>query len=148
MKRVKTVSFPGGSEITMALLGGHVDVISTGPRQHVRAFARGQDAHARDHRPAPHVAPFADVPTWKEVGVDTVASSWRGVMGPKDLTPAQVAYWEDVFRRVVRPKSGSRISGKLSGSATISAAETRRRLDAEYAEIKQIMSDLGMAKVK
>ena len=29
-----------------------------------------------------------------------------------------------------------------------SAAETRRRLDLEYAEIKQAMSELGMAKGK
>jgi tripartite-type tricarboxylate transporter receptor subunit TctC len=28
------------------------------------------------------------------------------------------------------------------------AAETRRRLDAEYLEIKQIMTELGMVKVK
>ena len=30
VRRVKTVSFPGGSEIALALLGGHVDVTHSG----------------------------------------------------------------------------------------------------------------------
>jgi putative tricarboxylic transport membrane protein len=33
-------------------------------------------------------------------------------------------------------------------NAYTSAAETRRRLDSEYAEIKQVMSELGLARTK
>jgi len=29
---------------------------------------------------------FANVPTWKDIGVDMTTSSWRTVMAPKGLT--------------------------------------------------------------
>ena len=45
---------------------------------------------------------YAEVPTWKEAGVDMTASGWRGVLGPKALPPAQVAYWEEVLRKVTQ----------------------------------------------
>jgi putative tricarboxylic transport membrane protein len=93
--------------------------------------------------------PFADVPTWKEVGVDTTASGWRGVLGPKDLPRPQIAYWEDVLRKIVQtPEWKQDLEDNFWVNAYTSAAETRRRLDREYAEIKQVMSELGMAKMK
>ena len=42
-----------------------------------------------------------DVPTWKELGADAVVAQWRILIGPKGMTPAQVAYWESVFRRLM-----------------------------------------------
>lgn len=149
VKRVKTVSFAGGSEITLALLGGHVDVISTGLGNMVAHLREGRMRTLVITGPRRMGGAFADVPTWKESGIDTVASSWRGVMGAKDLTPAQVAFWEGVLRRVIQTeewKQDLRENYWVSNYA--SATETRRRLDAEYAEFRQIMGDLGMAKVK
>jgi putative tricarboxylic transport membrane protein len=93
--------------------------------------------------------PFSNVPTWKEAGVDAAASSWRGVMGPKDLTGAQIAYWESLFQRIAASEEWkNELKENYWVSNYSGAAETRRRLDAEYLEIKQIMTDLGMAKVK
>ena len=42
------------------------------------------------------------MPTWREQGVDLVFGGWRAVMGPKDLSPAQVAYWEGVLRKATQ----------------------------------------------
>ncbi|HEV7803870.1 MAG TPA: hypothetical protein VGP15_22545, partial [Burkholderiales bacterium] len=93
--------------------------------------------------------PFADVPTWREVGVDAVASGWRGVLGAKDLTPAQVGYWESVFRKVIQTDEWKQeLRDNYWVSTYVSASDTRRRLDEEYAELKQIFNDLGMARVK
>ena len=81
--------------------------------------------------------------------MDFSASSWRGVMGPAGLTTAQVTFWEEVFRRVLTSDEWTHelkenyLVARYSG-----AAETRRRLDAEYLEIKQIMAELGMTKGK
>jgi putative tricarboxylic transport membrane protein len=92
---------------------------------------------------------FADVPTWKETGVDMTASGWRGVLGPKDLPQPQIAFWEDTLRKVIQsPEWKQDLEDNFWVSAYASAAATRRRLDGEYAEIKQAMGELGMAKVK
>jgi putative tricarboxylic transport membrane protein len=149
VKRVKTVSFPGGSEIALALLGGHVDVTHSGLGNvlpHVRESRMRVLAISGPRR---LWGPFADVPTWKEAGVDTTASGWRGVLGPKDLSPPQIAYWEDVLRKVAQtPEWKQDLEDNFWVNAYTSADETRRRLDREYAEIKQVMSELGMAKMK
>jgi putative tricarboxylic transport membrane protein len=149
VKHVKTVSFPGGSEIALALLGGHVDVTHSGLGNvlpHVREGRMRVLAISGARR---LWGPFAEVPTWKEAGVDTTASGWRGVLGPKGLPAPQIAYWEDVLRKVVQtPEWKKDLEDNFWVDAYSSAAETRRRLDREYAEIRQVMGDLGMAKVK
>jgi putative tricarboxylic transport membrane protein len=77
------------------------------------------------------------------------ASGWRGVLGPKDMTQPQIAYWEDVLRKVVQtPEWKKDLEANFWVDAYTGAAETRRRLDREYAELAQVMRDLGMAKVK
>jgi putative tricarboxylic transport membrane protein len=149
VKHLKAVGFPGGSEISMALLGGHIDAIHTGLSNMAAHLIAGKMHTLVVSGPRRMWGPFANVPTWKEAGVDAVASSWRGFMGPKDLTPAQVAYWEHVFRRIATSEEWKQDLRENYWVENYSgAAETRRRLDAEYIEIKQIMTDLGMAKVK
>jgi putative tricarboxylic transport membrane protein len=149
VKRLKSVSFSGGGQITMALLGGHIDVISTGLSNMAEHLQQGKMRTLVITGPRRMWGPFADVPTWREVGVDAVASGWRGVLGAKDLTPAQVGYWESVFRKVIQTDEWKQeLRDNYWVSTYVSASDTRRRLDEEYAELKQILNDLGMARVK
>jgi putative tricarboxylic transport membrane protein len=149
VKRVKTVSFPGGSEIALALLGGHVDVTHSGLGNVLPHVREGRMRVLAISGPKRLWGPFAEVPTWREAGVDATASGWRGVLGPKDLPQPQLAYWEEVLRRVVQtPEWKQDLESNFWVNAYTSAAETRRRLDREYAEIRQAMSELGMAKLK
>jgi putative tricarboxylic transport membrane protein len=141
VKRVKTVSFPGGTEIALALLGGHVDVTHSGLGNILPHLREGRMRVLAITGPKRLWGPFAEVPTWKEAGVDTTASGWRGVLGPKDLPPPQIAYWEEVLRRIVHtPEWKQDLDDNFWVNGYTSAAETRRRLDREYAEIRQAMS--------
>ena len=149
VKHLKAVGFPGGSEISMALLGGHIDATHTGLSNMAAHLIAGKMRTLVVTGPRRRWGPFASVPTWKEAGVDAVTSSWRGFMGPKDLTPAQVAYWENIFRRIATSEEWKQDLKENYWVENYSgAADTRRRLDAEYLEIKHIMADLGMVKVK
>ncbi len=148
-KRVKVVSFPGGAEIALALLGGHVDVTHSGLGNLIPHVREGRMRVLAMSGPKRLWGLYADVPTWKEAGVDMTASGWRGVLGPRDLPPAQIAYWEEVLRKVTQTPEWKRdLEQNFWVDAYTSAADTRRRLDREYADIKQVMSELGMAKVK
>jgi len=149
IKRLKAVSFAGGNEITMALLGGHIDVISTGLGNMAEHLQQGKMRTLVITGSQRMWGPFSDVPTWKEIGINTAASSWRGMMGAKDLTSAQITYWESVFSRVVQTEEWKQeLKENYWVNMYANAAATRRTLDSEYIEIKQILSDLGMAKVK
>ena len=67
-----------------------------------RLKAEGMDPGGGPPEPKRRPGIFAHVPTWKEVGVDMTAATWRIVTAPKDLKPAQIAYWDGVFRKLVQ----------------------------------------------
>jgi putative tricarboxylic transport membrane protein len=149
IRRLRTVSFAGGNEITLALLGGHIDAISTGLSNMAVHLQQGKMRTLAISSPQRMWGPFAEVPTWKELGVDAVVSGWRGMLGARDLTPAQIAFWDGVFRKVIdSPEWKQELRENYWISTYASPAETRRRLDAEYAELKLVMGEIGMVKVK
>lgn len=43
---------------------------------------------------------MAQVPTWRDLGVNAVVSNWREVVGPRAST-SQTAFWEGVLRKAV-----------------------------------------------
>ncbi len=46
-----------------------------------------------------------EIPTWKEQGINVIFQHWKGIMGPKDMTEEEVAYWDDVIKRMVESDS-------------------------------------------
>jgi tripartite-type tricarboxylate transporter receptor subunit TctC len=83
---LEPVPFLGGSEALAALLGGHIQVIFTSPAT-VREYTRNGTlrvlAVPNEQRLADPV--FANVPTFKEQGLDIVFSNWMGVATPKEM---------------------------------------------------------------
>ena len=148
-RRVKIVSFAGGGQISMQLLGGHVDAVSTGLSNMVDHLQQGKMRTLVITGPRRMWGPFAEVPTWKEVGVDVAMLGWRGILGTKGISPAQVAYWDGVFRKLAQTEDWKKdLQDNYWENIYAGAAETRRWLDAEHAELKQLLSDLGMAKTQ
>ena len=87
------------------------------------------------------------MPTWKEQGVNAVSSSWRGIMGPRGMTPDQVAYWDRVFAALVKTADWKKdLQDNFWDEGYADAKTARKRLDEEYAEYKAILTELGAAK--
>jgi putative tricarboxylic transport membrane protein len=88
-----------GAEVLTTLLGGHVDAAWANPSECVEQFRAGQVRllGVADNK---RIADFADVPTFKEQGVDMVSYNWRGVGGPPKLPKAIVDYWVDVLAKM------------------------------------------------
>lgn len=149
VKRLKIVSFAGGGQSTMALLGGHIDILSTGLSNMAEYLQQGKMRLLVISAPTRRTGLFAGVPTWKEVGIDMTASTWRTVMAPRDLKPTQIAYWENVFRKLVQTDDWKREVVENHWENTyLPAAEARKRLDQEYAETRLILGELGMVASK
>ena len=90
-RRMKVVVFKGSGESTTALLGGHVDVMVSSSGSVLGMVQAGQ-ARVLGVAAAQRMGGnFANVPTFREQGVDTVGiPAWRGFLGPQKLTPAQI----------------------------------------------------------
>jgi putative tricarboxylic transport membrane protein len=147
IKRLKTAVFPGGAASTTALLGGHVDVINTAPGNMVAHFKAGTLRTLAISSPKRLRGVFASVPTWREQGVPADSSSWRGLMGPKGMTPEQIAYWDKVFAAMVKTEDWKKdLDANFWDDAYANAKGASKRLDEEYAEYKAILTELGVAK--
>jgi putative tricarboxylic transport membrane protein len=149
VRRVKMVTFQGGGQISLQLLGGHVDVINTGLGNMVDHMVQGRMRTLAITGPRRMGGAFADVPTWKEVGVDVSLIGWRGILGAKGLSPAQIAYWDDVFRKVVQTEDWKAdLQKNYWLDIYANAAGMRKWLDSENAEVRALLTELGMAKVQ
>lgn len=93
------VSFSGGGETINALLGGNVDATISNPGEFLGQIESGAIralATTRGERYADPV--LAEIPTLAEQGIEhPVIQNWRGIAGPKGMSPEAVAYWQDVL---------------------------------------------------
>jgi len=71
--------------------------------------------------------------------------AWRGFLAPKGITPAQIAFWEQAFEKVVRNEEWKKVQEDyLWGSDYKNSAETRRFLDREDELLRKILAELGV----
>jgi putative tricarboxylic transport membrane protein len=99
-RKLRTVVFQGGGEAITALLGGHIDVNSSAANNVVPHKEAGKLRVLGVAAPRRLGGVLADVPTWKEQGVNAVVTNWRMVAGPKGMTAEQVAYWDRVLAKL------------------------------------------------
>ena len=68
-------------------------------------------------------------------------------MAPKGITPAQVAFWEDVMRKTAQSEEMRKFAETDHFLVEFKgAAETRKWLDEEFARLKMVMAELGLVK--
>jgi putative tricarboxylic transport membrane protein len=147
MKRVKLVAFNSSGDALTAILGGHVNIISTSSASllpHVESGKLRMIAVGAEKRLG---APFANVPTWAELGYPGVFDNWRGVIGAPGLTAEQTAYWEDVMRKLSATDAFAAFAQKNQlDIAFRGSADMRKYLDKQYTEMKEVMTFLGLVK--
>jgi putative tricarboxylic transport membrane protein len=147
VKAMKVVAFKGSAEAITGVLGGHLDLVTTAAgnaAQHVAAGRMRIVGIAADKRMA---GALAGVPTWKEQGVPIVFGGWRSIMGPKGMTPAQVAYWENTLKQVVAaPEWKTDLERNYWSEDVAYGAKFADDLKQEYAAMKAVLMEIGLAK--
>jgi putative tricarboxylic transport membrane protein len=143
------ISFPGGGERIAALLGGHVDMMVIEPEeagQHIRAGNMRVLAQVTESR----LAGFPDVPTLKEAGFDVpVVPQVRGVVAPPGIPADEVAYWEDVFRKLTRSASWKKfLADNQFEDGYQNAAELTKFYDTFTVQMRGILKEAGIKVVR
>lgn len=147
VKRLKTVVFQSGGESNTALLGGHIDVVTSSASNAVSAAAVGKLRALAISAPERMGGALASVPTWREQGIDMVFDNWRGIIGSRGLAPAQIAYWEGVFARLAQTEEWKKELAKFQWvNNYMGAGASGRHLDAQYAKIRAALAEIGIAK--
>jgi len=144
---LKTVLFKGSSEAVTAILGGHVDLVSTGAGNAAAHMQSGKLRILGVSSAQRLTGAMAAVPTWKEQGVDLVYGSWRSIVAPKGVRPEQVAFWENALRKVVESADWkAELERNYWGDFFLTGGELRGTIDREYKAMKDVLVDLGLAK--
>jgi putative tricarboxylic transport membrane protein len=143
------ISFPGGGERIAALLGGHVNMMVIEPAEageHIRAGNMRVLAQVSDQR----LPGFANVPTLKEAGFDVPAvPQVRGVVAPPGISAENVAYWEDVFRRLTRTASWRKfLQDNQFEDGYQNAAELAKFYDEFTDRMRAILQEAGIKTVR
>ena len=80
-------------------------------------------------------------------GVKLVYGGFRGIVGPKGLTPEQIAYWEGVLHKATQiPEWKSNLEKNYWSDEFLTGKAFRKDLDETYDAMKSVLVDLGLAK--
>jgi len=137
------VPFTGGGPAVVALLGGQVDALSTGPStvlQHVKTGKVRVLASWGDHR----LASLPDVRTLTESGFDAVFFQWSALFAPAGTPDAIVTRLRDATRIAA---ADSRFVSTLATVETpvqyLDAPELRRFWDADAKKLAEAVQRVG-----
>lgn len=147
IKKLRTVVFKSSAESATALLGGHVDLVTSSASLLAPHLAAGTLRLIAIAAPKRGSGILASTPTWREQGLDIVVDNFRNVIGPPGMSDAQVKYWEDKFARLAQTEEWKKdLEANLWQNAYMGSRDSRKYLDAQYAQLKQVAVELGLAK--
>jgi putative tricarboxylic transport membrane protein len=147
IKPVKMVVLESSKQLA-ALLGGHLDV-AVGSAVGFLPQVESGNLRVIAVTGAKRLSGALSVaPTWAEQGHPAaVSETWRAILAPKGITPAQIAYWEAMMYKVAASDEFRKSAERVQGEAIFkNAAETRKHMAAEYAQAKNVMTYLGLIK--
>jgi len=145
ISKLLIVPYKSSAESMSALLGGHVDVVSASTPNVLAQYKAGKIrllAVASAHRLS---GELANVPTWKEQGVNASFNSVQGVLGPRNMTPQQVEYWENAFAKIAATKEWNDfLKLQLWTPHFVRHAAMKKELAADYVSTKELLGDMKL----
>ncbi len=147
-RRLKVAVFKSNSEVITAVIGGHVDVLvgSLGTAKpqiaagNARILAQGLPQRGTDPL-------LVNVPTFREAGYDVTIANWRAFSGPRGLSAAQIAYWEETLAQVVESEEWKKLLAARAYAPTfLRGRDFLKFLERETVVIKSALGELGMLK--
>jgi putative tricarboxylic transport membrane protein len=149
LKKVVFVPFKGSAETTIAVMGGHVDVLMATPGSALKHVASGKLRPLAVTAPKRLAGEAASIPTWKELGIDAVTANWRSLVGPRGLTQAQIAYWDQTLAVMVKsPEWQQALARYQWEDEYLNSAGALKFMQEEYKLLETLLGELGEVKAR
>ena len=137
------VPFTGAGPAVIALLGGQVEVLSTGPSTVMGHLKGGKVRVLATWGDSRHPA-LPDVPTLKELGYDAQFSQWTGLFVPAGTPDAAIAKLREAARAAV---SDATFQGSLAKVETpiqyLDQPQFRTFWDADAKKLADVVKRIG-----
>jgi len=141
--RMTHVPFTGAGPAIVALLGGTVDVIATGPATIVQ-HVQGGKIRALAHWGEGRLSTLPDVPSLKELGVPITFAQWAGLFAPADTPEPVVARLRDAARAAGNDPKVREVLLK-AGSPVLyqDTPDFQRYVDADAQKMTDVVKRIG-----
>jgi putative tricarboxylic transport membrane protein len=147
IKKMKVVAFKSSGESLTAVLGGHIEVAAATFAAVLPHVTAGRLRILGVSAPQRMGGALATIPTWKEQGANAVFDSWRGVVGTKGISEAQVKYWEAAFLALSQTDEWKAdIEKNYRVNHFLNGRDSNIYWDAQYKELEEGLTELGLAK--
>ncbi len=142
--KLKYVPFNSGGEVTAALLGGHIDGGIMNPNE-IGAQVDAGKAKNLAVAARKRMTGAPDVPTFAEKGMPFYWEQMRGVVGPANMAPESVAWWQDTLKKVTATKKwqDDYIKGNLLTPTNWVGEEANKYLDSITGDYESALGALG-----
>lgn len=147
IKKIRTVVFDSAGKSMGAVMGGHVDIATGSITLSLTQARTGKIRIVGITAPRRLTGVLADIPTFREQGADMEFSNYRGMVGPKGMTTAQVGYWENLFSELDKDEQWRADLEKHYMDREFMRGEAMRKyLDKLALPIRSVLDDLGLIK--
>jgi len=141
------VAFNNVGEGTAALLGGNVAFVSSGIGEMIPQLQAGTVRALTVTSATRRGGPLKDVPTAKELGINTTYEVWRGIFGAPGMSKDAQAWWAKTLKTMVGTKTWKESLEKLQwADAYADAKEFANFLKDDEKSYRDLMVTLGFVK--
>jgi tripartite-type tricarboxylate transporter receptor subunit TctC len=146
------IPYKGGGEVAVQLVGNHVDSTVNNPAEAVAQWRAGSlralcvfdDVRLPYKAKVTDTQSWNDIPTCKESGVPTDYQMLRGIFMSPGVTPDQIAYFNDVFKKMMAtPEWKDYMEKGAFSQTTLTGKEFADWLTKAEATHKQLMTEAG-----
>ncbi len=146
-KNMRIVAYKAAGAVITALLSSDIDMAVVAAPNVPPLLAANRIRAIAISSPVRVGGALAVVPTLREQGIDAVYENWRGLVGPKDLKPEQIAFWENAIAQATRTPEWQKALEKNGwGDRYLNNADSRKFLDEQFGRYKSTYTELGVTK--
>ena len=147
LKSIQYIAFQGGEGIA-ALMGGHIDVLSTGMTE-LAGLKESGDVKVLAVT-SPERIPsgsLSDVPTLKDMGIDAEYVVWRGIFGAPDMPEAEKGFMQAALKKMTETDDWKEFCSRNGLINTfMGSSDFHAFLEKSNEETKALLAEIGMLK--
>jgi putative tricarboxylic transport membrane protein len=142
-RRVRYLPYDAGGKAMLALLGGEIDLLSTGVGETL-SYAASGDVRVLAVTAPERLTALPDTPTLMEQSADLVFANWRGVFAAPG-TPMETvdAFQTDITAAVATERWAEAVARYGWSPLNLAGEDFARYLDAQAEQLREILISLG-----
>ena len=145
--KLQIVPYATAGDVMTALMGGHIDLMPSTPINVLPQLENGSVRALALTGRQRLGGKLSNVPTFKELGMNTEFGNWRGIAGPRGMGAEQIAYWDGIMTKLVESAEWqAEVRSQLSEQQFMGSAASRKFLAEENVRLTRVLGDLGLLK--